>query len=876
MGRLPRMSDGGLTALACILSLAVYLRTLYPGLNGIGDTPKFQFVGAILGTPHPPGYPVYTLLSWLFSKLPFGNPAWRINLLSAVAAALAVALLFLLLRRLEAGRAPALAAALSFGFGPILWSQATLAEVYTLAAALLAALLLAVASWGRTRAPGRLDIAVYLAALGMAHHTSVAMVVPALVVYVLATDGRAALAPRLLGRGALLVLLGLSPYLLVLIRNLQGAPYLGARARTLGELWAVMRGASFESHVFAFDLTTLLTDRVALVTPLLRRELSLLGLLLVLVGLAWLGRRARREALLLGLCAAGLLVFVLGYDVPDLDVFLVPALVPMWVLAGVGLDCLARGAARVAPASLVAAGLLVLPAAQAARHFRASDHSDRSFEMRYFAALFETLPARAAIAAESYTVDHMVLYEIFAEDAARGRDIVTVPGDAGSIDSGMRRGYTAFVFGRTADALRPLGYRLAPVAQPGPVLTELLGTLPAERLVMQAGRRGDERVAALGTPAAPELLIARGDGAAVEAARGEAIGPVEAPLALRAEVRDGGFLFADGMRVLRSEAGLAVAVLGPGGRLVDAYDLDETLRVPFDARAFPLFRVVSPPECADVGSGAWADTSRLASAGRILLRVDNHAPFEASLVLWLFGERPLRPRVEGSLGHGTPAVEVRAFSPVEARAALLADGLSVELSAAHAVRVTLRVDDGGHFSATSVDLGGFATSAWARGRADLENPRRVQVCSLVPGDADVAARETRVSFGPEASPFLGAGWHDPEPAGFRWSSAAEADVRWPIDEPARRRLRVRAMPLAGAGVAPGSLSVRLNGMSLGFQKLLPGFASYDFAVPADAQGAGTNRISFVVDHARSPRALGLSADDRQLGVAVSDLALRRE
>ncbi len=876
MGRFPRTSDGGLAALAFGLSAAVYLRTLYPGLNGIGDTPKFQFVGAILGTPHPPGYPVYTLLSWLFARLPFGNPAWRINLLSAVAAALAVALMFLLLRRLEAAPAPALAAALCFGFGPILWSQATLAEVYTLAAALLAVLLLALASWGRTRAPGCLDLAVFLAALGMAHHTSVAMVVPALVVYVLATDRRAAVAPRFLGRGALLVLLGLSPYLLVLFRNLQGAPYLGARARTLGELWGVMRGASFEGRVFAFDLATLATDRALLLGALLRRELSLLGLVLVAVGLVALGRRARRDALLLGLCAAGLLLFVLGYDVPDLDVFLIPALVPLWVLAGVGLDRVARGAARALPAALLAAAALALPAAQAALHFRASDHSERRFEMRYFEALFDALPARAAIAAESYTVDHMVLYELFAEQAARGRDVITVPGDAESVASVVGRGYTTFVFGRTAEALQSLGYRLAAVALPGPALGEYVKTLPRQRVVMQAGRRGEETVAALGSPAAPEARIARGDGAAVEAAKGQVVGPVAAPADLRAEVRDGGFLFAAGARLLRSESGLAVAVLGPGGRVIEAHDLDATLRVPFDARAFPLFRVVGLPECSDVGGGGWSDVTRAASAGRVLLRVDNHAPFEASALLWLFADRPLGPRVEGSHGHGTPAVEVRAFSPVEARAALRADGLSVELSAAHAVRVTLRVDDGGQSSATRLDLGGLASMAWARGRADIDNPKRVQVCGLVPGDADPGARETRIAFGPEAAAFLGAGWHDPEPAGFRWSSAAQADVRWPIDAPAPRRLRVRAMPLAGVGVVPASLGVRLNGTSLGSQDTVAGFASYDFEVPAATQRAGTNRLSIVVEKARSPRALGLSSDERLLGVAISDLALRRE
>ena len=126
MGLPPRRSETAFAVLAFAISFLLYLRTLYPGLNGIGDTPKFQFVGKVLGTPHPPGYPVHTLLGWLFAQLPFGNLAWRINLLSAVSASFAVVLVFVLTRRLGASAPAALAAALSFACGPVFWSQATL------------------------------------------------------------------------------------------------------------------------------------------------------------------------------------------------------------------------------------------------------------------------------------------------------------------------------------------------------------------------------------------------------------------------------------------------------------------------------------------------------------------------------------------------------------------------------------------------------------------------------------------------------------------------------------------------------------------------------------------------------------------------------
>jgi hypothetical protein len=728
MGR--RRPDLLLAVLAFGVALLVYLRTLYPGLNGIGDTPKFQFVGSILGTPHPPGYPVYLLLSWVFSQLPFGNLAWRVNLLSAVAAAAAAGLLYLLMRRLECGRPAALATALAFAFGRVVWSQATLAEVYALAATLMAAVLLAVVSWGASRTPGTLELAVFLAALGLAHHTTVAMVAPALVLYVLATDARAGLAPRLLVRGGLLAALGLSPYLLILLRNWQHAPYLGARATTLADLWDVMRGASFEGRLFAFDVRTVLTERVLVIGRILAGELTPVGALLAVFGLATLVRERWREALLLGLGAFGLLFFALNYDVPDIDVFLVPAFVLLWPLAGVGLDR-ALKVVRLPQLALLA---LVLPLWQLAANYRVSDHHDRSFEMRYFGAIFELLPARAAIAAESYTVDHMVLYELFGERAARGRDVVTLPSEAESVDAALAKGYTVFAFQRTRDALGALGYRFAPVRLLDAPLDAYLVRLPRGRIVLRAGREDAGSFAAIGTAGEPSALQSRGAGdvhvglpAGASLGRGDA----KAPAALRAESgATGGVVSVADVEVARSERGVAFAVVAPGGRVLEAHDLDPAsqLRVPFTSRAFPFYRMTGAPECVELGRGDWADATAAAKSGRLLLRIDNHEPYDARIVLWLVSDVALAPQLASQLGSGTPVVDVRDLAGAELRAALTQDGL--ERPWPRAVRVELRVNDDGQFSASSVELGGPPAAALARADVDLKNPKRASACLL--------------------------------------------------------------------------------------------------------------------------------------------------
>ena len=82
----------GLTSLVL---LAIYWRTLAPSVT-VGDSGMLSTGAPYAGVPRPPGYPVWTLYSWLFVELlPFGDVAWRVAAGSAVASALACGLLAL-------------------------------------------------------------------------------------------------------------------------------------------------------------------------------------------------------------------------------------------------------------------------------------------------------------------------------------------------------------------------------------------------------------------------------------------------------------------------------------------------------------------------------------------------------------------------------------------------------------------------------------------------------------------------------------------------------------------------------------------------------------------------------------------------------------
>ncbi len=79
---------------AGIISLVVYIITLNPTVTFM-DSGELAAACATFGIPHPTGYPLYLVIGFLFSKLPFSaSPVYNLNLLSAVMSAAAVVVFF--------------------------------------------------------------------------------------------------------------------------------------------------------------------------------------------------------------------------------------------------------------------------------------------------------------------------------------------------------------------------------------------------------------------------------------------------------------------------------------------------------------------------------------------------------------------------------------------------------------------------------------------------------------------------------------------------------------------------------------------------------------------------------------------------------------
>ncbi len=345
--------DGAIALLLAGFTFIVYCLTLAPGVVSLNDdTLEFQLVAVRGAIPHPSGYPLFAILLTLFTHLfPFGEMAWRANLLSAIFGAIAVGFTFLAARQLFVYGMPRLAAvavAGLFAFTPTFWSQATVAEVYTLHIAIMAALVWRVLVWMNNdwRNPLPPDV-LFLMGLGLAHHRMIVLWFPAIVVAWVGLFLRKAWRkkkglslpnPKQIVIGIVAFALPLSLYVWLPLR------------REVGSIDGTYQQVGFTCWVTACQYTAFFSEN-----PLERERPPLFFLQLTLEELGFTGwrfagvlvliwgvwtwcfqRTPPLKTLFLGAGLATHVIFGIAYRVPDPEVFWIPVLWILLFFVGVG------------------------------------------------------------------------------------------------------------------------------------------------------------------------------------------------------------------------------------------------------------------------------------------------------------------------------------------------------------------------------------------------------------------------------------------------------------------------------------------------------------------------------------------------------------
>ncbi|MGD8627258.1 MAG: DUF2723 domain-containing protein [Anaerolineae bacterium] len=428
-----------------IVALAVYVASLAPGLtfanHGV-DGGDLIAAAYNLGVPHPPGYPTYTLLAWLLTRLPVGVVAYRVNLLSAICTAGAVALLYTCVRQLlpAGGRSRLLlpgATALTFAFASLPWSQAVIAEVYGLLALFAALLLWLLLRWRSGGGDRHLWLAALVLGLGLGNHLTLIFAAPAALILIWPQRQRW-LRVRVLLPCLLLFLAGLGVYAYLPLAARHNPPVNWGNPVTWDRFLWVVTARQYQPFAFGLDLAHA-PARLAGWAGLLGEQFGWWGLALALAGGWWAWQRDR------SLTLAGLAWMVLAggyaflYRFEDSYVYLLPVvmLLALWWGEGLrGVLQLIRGRWGQPPGArpgrwgqqpgLAPVAVALLPLLSLGLHWTAVDPDDDGQAQAYAYQALEVVEAGSLIVARGDGPTFALWYGLYAE--GRRPDVAVVNG----------------------------------------------------------------------------------------------------------------------------------------------------------------------------------------------------------------------------------------------------------------------------------------------------------------------------------------------------------------------------------------------------------------------------------------------------------------
>ena len=336
-------------------ALALYLSTIAPTLTwgylarGV-DGGELLAAANTFGVPHPPGYPTYTLLLKLFATLvAIGDFAFRGNLMSALAATGAVAMLYAVLLRFCHYMWPdgprslwtvsaALGAAV-FAASPLFWSQAIITEVYTLntlfvGLLLLIATRLALPTEPRGEGSPRNMLVLFglVLGLGLGNHLTLLAVAVPLALWVAASLGWSKVTSVW---PVLALVVGLSIYVYLPISASREPPVNWGNANTVDGIAWMLSGRVYQEHVFGVP-SRAIGGRFRDWADLSFDQFNPLGIFFGLVG-AVLLRTRQRWFLTASLASITIVsVYSITFNTIDASVLTIPAFMVFSIWIGVG------------------------------------------------------------------------------------------------------------------------------------------------------------------------------------------------------------------------------------------------------------------------------------------------------------------------------------------------------------------------------------------------------------------------------------------------------------------------------------------------------------------------------------------------------------
>jgi hypothetical protein len=278
-------------------------------------------------------HPLYHIIGIGVKYIPLGEFAYRVNLISAVAAAFTIANLFLLLRLWLGKNLPAVLAAITLALSWTIWQFASIAEVYTLYSALLLAELIMLLQYVKTKRVGFLYLLALFNGLAIADHMWGIIPFACYVVFMVVLLVQKQIRPKNLAVFIGLWVIGAAPYEYLIIKNIiQTGDFISTLASAFfGKGWS---GAVLNTRLSA----RLVGENLIFIIY----NFSTFNGLFFFAGLYGLKKvsPSRNFTIILLVILILFFVFAFRYTVPDRYAFFLPFYCLVSVLIGIGFNSL--------------------------------------------------------------------------------------------------------------------------------------------------------------------------------------------------------------------------------------------------------------------------------------------------------------------------------------------------------------------------------------------------------------------------------------------------------------------------------------------------------------------------------------------------------
>ena len=193
-----------------IAIFSIYIITLASTITATGDSSEMVVASYVLGIPHPPGYPLYTLLGKIFTLLPLFSIAYRVNIMSAVFSILTLIFFYKILFKLTKDEIVSIFSTVFLAFVSIYWEYSIVAEVFSLNNFFVCLLVYILIILEETKKENLFYLFSFILGLSLSHHHSIVFLIPAFLYLLYKNKYTLKINPV---KAIVLFLLGLLPYI---------------------------------------------------------------------------------------------------------------------------------------------------------------------------------------------------------------------------------------------------------------------------------------------------------------------------------------------------------------------------------------------------------------------------------------------------------------------------------------------------------------------------------------------------------------------------------------------------------------------------------------------------------------------------------------